>query len=114
MMSWNVRTSDGVVVFDLTGEFCVYHVAKLKEALALIREKGASKIVFNLEGVEFIDSTATQFLLNTSRDFKSQSARLVLASLTAEVLETLRITRAERLLEISPSVANAVQSLVTV
>jgi len=111
MMSWNVRTSDGVVVFDLTGEFCVYHVAKLKEALALIREKGAMKVVFNLEQVEFIDSTATQFLLNTSRDFKSQSARFIVASPTAEVLETLRITRAERLLEIQPSVTNAVQTL---
>ena len=112
MLNWNVRNQDGVVIFDLIGEFCVYHVAKLKEALALVREKGATKVLFNLEQVEFIDSTGIQFVLNTSRDFKKEKIHFLIAAPSSDVMETLKLTRAERFLEIHTSVSGGLQILV--
>ncbi len=99
-MVFNVRTEQGNIIFEVEGEISIYNIVKLKEAVELVREKGATRLVFDLSRVEYVDSTAIKFFLTLTKELASQQGGLALAGANKEIQETFRITRVDKFLSL--------------
>ncbi|TQM72309.1 anti-sigma B factor antagonist [Actinomadura hallensis] len=90
----NVSTAsqEGHTVVTAVGELDLYTAPRLQAALAgLLREK-VDRIVVDLSGVEFCDSTGMNVLLAAMKRLKEQGGSLELAAPRPAVKRILQVT----------------------
>src|ERR1700675_3527761 len=95
-MSFKATTREigGVTVIDMDGRITLGEGSTLLRDL--IREKlgaGHKKIVMNLAGINYIDSTGLGELVSAYRLVKSQGGELKLMNLNKKASDLLQITR---------------------
>jgi anti-sigma B factor antagonist len=106
-----VRYSGDVAIIDLAGRIVLNDgSAIMREAIAKLREGGANKILLNLEGVSFIDSSGLGELASAYSRLNKGGGQLKLVNMPARILELLRITKLDTILSGFPSEAAALQS----
>jgi anti-sigma B factor antagonist len=106
-LSIEVRDQAGWTVFDVAGELDLYTAAKLKERLRALSDQGRSRIVVNLERVEFMDSTALGVLIGARKRARESDGEIALAAPTEPVRKVLSITGLDRVFPIRESVDEA-------
>lgn len=70
-----------------------------KHVFELINE-GANKVILNLGGVDYLSSAGMRMLLSTTKKLKGQSGKLVLCSVTPNVMDVLKISGFDHVLDI--------------
>jgi anti-sigma B factor antagonist len=108
------REVGGVTIIDLDGRITLGEGAAL--LLDLVREKvdaGHKKIVMNLAGINYMDSTGLGELVSAYRLVKSQDGELKLLNLNKKVSDLLQITRLYAVFDIHNDEAQAVASFHT-
>ena len=116
MIKFAARQLRKSVVLDLSGEFTIYEIPKIRDIVKILREKELKHFVFNLEKVEFIDSSGIGFLINVSKDLQKNGGTSGVVIVPGQVLEAVRMTRSENLLRLfstPDSAAEAVEGLPT-
>jgi anti-sigma B factor antagonist len=112
-MSFRASSRDvgDVTVIDMEGRIT------LGEGSALLRDlikqnlnQGRKKIVMNLAGVNYIDSTGLGELVSGYRLVKSEGGELKLLNLTKKVTDLLQITKLYTVFDIHNQEAQAVGS----
>lgn len=77
--------------------------AELGDVLALDGEAPAlERVVVDLSGVDFVDSSGLTALIKTNRRAKDDGLAFVLRAPSARVMRTLELTQLETVLEIEP------------
>lgn len=94
-------------VVDVKGEVDVYTAPKLRETFVDLVEKGTYKIVVNLEGVEFLDSTGLGVLVGGLKRVKSHDGLLALVCTKPKILKVFSITGLAKVFPIHDSVPEA-------
>lgn len=95
------RTDDTVVV-TLAGQFDMAATFALEPELErLTRDTAATALVVDMDGVEFMDSSALGLLLATRQRLQSESVRFVLANPSTPVRRLLELTGAGDVLSIA-------------
>jgi anti-sigma B factor antagonist len=112
-MSFKATSRDvgDVTVIDMDGRITLGEGSTLLRDL--IREKlaeGRKKIVMNLAGINYIDSTGLGELVSGYRLIKSQGGELKLLNLNKKVSDLLQITRLYTVFDIHNQEAQAVAS----
>jgi anti-sigma B factor antagonist len=105
------REIGGVTVIDMDGRITLGEGSALLRDL--IREKldeGHKKILMNLAGIHYIDSTGLGELVSAYRLMKSQGGELKLMNLNKKVSDLLQITRLYAVFDIHNDEAQAVAS----
>ena len=112
-MSFRASSRDigDVTVIDMEGRIT------LGEGSALLRDlvkenlgKGRKKIVMNLAGINYIDSTGLGELVSGYRLVKSEGGELKLLNLSKKVTDLLQITKLYTVFDIHTQEAQAVAS----
>lgn len=112
-MSFRASSRDvgDVTVIDMEGRIT------LGEGSALLRDlvkqnlnKGRKKIVMNLAGINYIDSTGLGELVSGYRMVKSEGGELKLLNLSKKVTDLLQITKLYTVFDIHSQEAQAVGS----
>ena len=112
-MSFKATSRDvgDVTVIDMDGR------VTLGEGSALLRDlvreklgKGRRKIVLNLAGISYIDSTGLGELVSGYRLIKSEGGELKLLNLSKKVADVLEITKLYTVFDIHNQEAEAVAS----
>jgi anti-sigma B factor antagonist len=105
------REVGDVTVIDMDGRIT------LGEGTALLRDlireslaKGHKKIVMNLAGINYIDSTGLGELVSGYRLIKGEGGELKLLNLNKKVTDLLQITKLYTVFDIHNQEANAVAS----
>lgn len=70
-----------------------------KHVFELINE-GANKLILNLGGVDYLSSAGMRMLLSTTKKLKGQSGKLVLCAVTPNVMDVLKISGFDHVLDI--------------
>jgi anti-sigma B factor antagonist len=107
------RDEQGVAVVEVQGEFDGTHSPTLHAVLERLLHEGQRRIVINLQGVEFIDSSGLATLVGGFKRVRREAAKICFASLQPAVRRIFELTRLERAVEIQPDVAQAIQFLTT-
>jgi len=98
-----------VVTFNLENKLNVTVSQKIKlEITKLITPH--SKLVINLEGINYIDSTGFGMMLSILRTCKNNHSDLKLCNIAPEVMELIKLLQLQTVFDIKNSVNEAIDS----
>lgn len=105
----NIQTRNTAdwVVLDLIGEVDLYTAPQLKDEIADLAAGGQPRVAINLEGVEFMDSTAIGVLISGLKRCREAGGDLVLVAPREPVRKVLSITGLDRVFSTHDSVEGA-------
>jgi anti-sigma B factor antagonist len=112
-LSLETRTHDGHTVVEVGGEIDVYTAPKLRECLVDLVNAGNYRLVIDLEGVEFLDSTGLGVLVGGLKRVRSHEGTLHLVCTHERLLKIFRITGLTKVFPIHDSVEAAVSDSAT-
>jgi len=105
------REVGGVTVIDMDGRITLGDGSTmLRELIRENLDAGHKKIIINLAGIHYIDSTALGELVSGYRLVKSQGGELKLLNLNKKVSDLLQITKLYTVFDIHNDEAHAVAS----
>jgi anti-sigma B factor antagonist len=105
------RDVDGVAVVALDGRIVLgEETSSLREKVKGLLAEGKKKIVLNMKGVTFIDSSGLGALVAAYCSAKSGGASVRLSDLGPNFNQLLQVTRLLTVFEVSNSEADAVRS----
>lgn len=88
-----VSVASDRLVLSVTGEVDIATSGELDQALTdLLHRRSPRRLVVDLAGVGFLDSSGLRVLLNGSREAQLQGCRLTLTNVTPPVRRVLEIT----------------------
>jgi anti-anti-sigma factor len=99
--------SEPYTLVELTGEADVTNSDALREILDAEAAKQPRTMIIDLSGLRFMDSSALHVILRANRVMDRQGGVLALASPREPVAKMLRLTAADQLIPVYPSVREA-------
>jgi stage II sporulation protein AA (anti-sigma F factor antagonist) len=106
-VTWSGRTA----VVTASGEVDLTNAEGLRDALLSALDAGALGLVVDMTTTTFLDSAGVTALARASRRSQASEATLRLAVTAASVLRVLNLVGIDQLIEVHPSVPEAVASL---
>lgn len=103
----SVTGGDSYTVVALAGESDVYTYDQLRGALESEAAKGVALLIVDLSGLEFMDSTGVQILLDIRVMMDNRGGKLALASPQNTVARVLNLIGADQLIPVYASVEEA-------
>ena len=103
---------DDSYVIAADGELDMYTVGPLRELVEGLLGDGAQRLLVDLTGVTFVESSSLSILLEATRALDARHGRLVIASDDPWVLRAIELSGLEGTLHVEPSPARAVNELV--
>ncbi|MDZ7676802.1 MAG: STAS domain-containing protein [Acidimicrobiales bacterium] len=100
--------TDGWTVLTASGEIDVAAAPTLREQLAGTIDGGATRLVVDLENVDFIDSTGLGVLVGALRRARSADGDLRLVCTNTRLLRIFEVTGLDEVFAIADSVDDAV------
>lgn len=82
----------------------------IREIVRDLLDKGNKKILLNLGGVEYVDSSGIGELVKTYTTVRNQGGQLKLVNISKRVQELLQMTRLHMVLPIEKDEASAIKS----
>ena len=105
------RTGAGLGVVALSGEVDIYTAPQFKECMLELLDAGVDRLVVDLSGVTFIDSTALGVLIGGVRRVRTAGGAMALVVTSRSVERVLSITGLDRVFTIHATRAAALESL---
>jgi anti-sigma B factor antagonist len=104
----DVRESNGYSVLAVHGEVDVYTAPRFRERLISLVSEGKHRIVVDLEGVDFLDSTGLGVLVGGLKRVRTHDGDLTLVCTKSRILKVFEITGLTKVFTIYESVDDAV------
>ncbi|MGH9190254.1 MAG: STAS domain-containing protein [Acidimicrobiales bacterium] len=104
----DVAERDGYSVLSVRGEVDVYTAPKFRERLIELVSDGKYRIVVDLQGVDFLDSTGLGVLVGGLKRLRSHDGDLALVCTQGRILKVFEITGLTKVFSIYDSVDAAV------
>ena len=98
-------------ILEISGELDYHSSPELREKLTELTGKQAPKILVNLGGVDYMDSSGIATFVEAFQKAKRYQGRLILAALTDTVRGVFEIAKLDSIFEITSTVAEAVERL---
>ena len=103
-MQISVRQLDKTTVFDISGDIDLSTSPELRKALLReIKDRRIPRVVINLQGVQYVDSSGVASLVEGLKASRDVGSRLVLCGLNSRVKEVLRLSRLGTIFEVVDS-----------
>lgn len=96
-------------IVDVGGEVDLSTAPRVREKVAGVLQSGRRKIVLNLAGVTFMDSSGLGMLVGVLKRVRENDGDLALAGVTRPVMRVLTITGLDKVFRMHDSVAEAVE-----
>ncbi len=110
-MKIQVMQQGDLQVVGLSGELDYHASPELRGKLGELIAKQSPKILVDLSGVDYMDSSGIATFVEAFQKTKRYQGRLVLAALTASVRGVFEIAKLDSIFEITGTVAEAVTRL---
>ena len=107
----SARIGRGVHVVALGGEIDLHTAPRLDEELFGAIGDGAERLLVDLGGATFVDSTVLGVLLRAHRRLDDRGGRLVIVSDDPRILRTLELTGLDRTLSVERSLTETIAGL---
>jgi anti-sigma B factor antagonist len=81
-LTTRARHSGGVTIVDIDGRILGEEIAQLRNLVCELLSKGQTKILFNLGGVHYIDTSGVGYLVGACTHVRKKGGELKLLNLT--------------------------------
>lgn len=102
-----VASQEGYKVIRPTGDLDVYTVGSLRDAIGAMIEEESTKVVVDLDGVPFMDSSGLGALMGGVRRLRESGGDLAIACTREQHLKLFTITGFGEGVSIAPTVEEA-------
>ena len=103
-MQISTRRMDGTTIFDLSGDIDFANSPEVRQSLLReIRESRVPRVVVNLSGVHYIDSSGVASLVEGLKASRDLGSRFILFGLSTAAREVLQLSRLLKVFEIYDS-----------
>ena len=100
-MQISARRMDKVTIFDITGHIDLANSPELRKALLKeLRESKTPRVIMNLTGVRYIDSSGVASLVEALKAARDQGLRFILFGLSPSAREVLQLSRLIKIFEV--------------
>ena len=106
----DVSERDGFSVLAVSGEVDVATVPRLREQLHGLVAQGSNKIIVNLDGVDFLDSTGLGVIVSALKRTRTHGGDLRIVSTRPSVRQLFELTGLDLAMPVVGSAAEAVRS----
>jgi len=97
----STRRMDGTTIFDLSGDIDFANSPEVRQSLLReIRESRVPRVVVNLSGVHYIDSSGVASLVEGLKASRDLGSRFILFGLSTAAREVLQLSRLLKVFEI--------------
>jgi anti-sigma B factor antagonist len=103
----DITDADGYRVMTPTGDLDVYTVGSLRDAIGRLIDEGTPKVVVDLDGVPFMDSSGLGALMGGVRRLREAGGDLAIACTREQHLKLFNITGFGEGVSIAPTVEEA-------
>lgn len=103
----STRDEAGRTIVAATGEVDVYTAPVLDEALTSAVSGGATRVVVDLSGVDFLDSTGLSVLVKALKRVRDSDGSLDVVVTAERVAKVFRITGLDQVIPVHPSLVDA-------
>ncbi|MBU9889186.1 MAG: STAS domain-containing protein [Candidatus Omnitrophica bacterium] len=110
-MKIQVTSKGDVHILELAGELDYHSSPELREKLNELAAKRAPKLLVDLKGVDYMDSSGIATFVEAFQKAKRYQGRLILAELTDTVRGVFEIAKLESIFEITSSVQEGLDRL---
>ena len=109
-MAVKVESKGGVTVCCVDGEIDINSSPGIKKSFDRLIAQKAAKIVINLSGVTYVDSSGLATLVEILKNMRSYGGRMRLVNMAPKIKSLFEITKLEKLFEIMSSEEEAVST----
>ena len=110
-MKISTRRVETSTILDVSGNIDMSNSPEVRKALLTeIRQKGVSRVLLNLTGVAYIDSSGVASLVEGLKASRDAGSRFVLFGLNDSAREVLKISRLLKLFEVYDTETQAMAS----
>jgi anti-sigma B factor antagonist len=102
------RTERGWDVVDVAGDVDLATAPELRTRLDRLLTDGARRVIVNLQGVAFMDSSGLSAIVSGMKGIRETGGQMAIACANESILKIFAITGLDRVVSIHPSVAAAV------
>ncbi len=107
----NERQAGDVTVLDLSGKITIGEGSvALRAAIRRLLEEGKKRILLNLAGVSYVDSSGIGELVSSYTAINKEGGQLKLLNLTQKIQDLLTITKLLTVFDVYDSEAEALNS----
>jgi anti-sigma B factor antagonist len=107
----NERQAGDVTVLDMSGKITIGEGSvALRSAIRRLLEEGKKRILLNLAGVSYIDSSGIGELVSSYTAINKEGGQLKLLNLTQKIKDLLTITKLLTVFDVYDSEADALNS----
>ena len=105
-----IRQSGGISLVDINGHFTSFEAGALRNAIQMLVKEKRNRILLNLRGVEYLDSSGIGELVRNYLTVIKSGGEMKVVGLTAKVEEVLKITQLYKVFPEFPDEDTALQS----
>ncbi len=98
------REAGDYTVFEVRGEVDLYSAPILKQAVYEAINKGSNKLIFDLDALDFMDSTGLGILVASLKRLTTAGGQLKLVCNRDNILKIFKITGLDKVFDIYESV----------
>ena len=109
-MQIKVEEKDGVKICYAEGDIDINSSPQVKKTFDKVVQAKSEKVLINLKGVGYIDSSGLATLVEVLKNFRSYGGKLKLCNLSAKVKSLFEITKLEKLFDITETEEDAVKA----
>jgi len=109
-MDIKLEEKNGVSVFRVAGDIDINTAPEVKTTLDRDIKGDMKKVVINLEGVRYIDSSGLATLVEVLKNLRALGGKLKLSNLSDKVRGLFEITKLDKLFDVTASEDDAVNS----
>jgi len=110
-LNTNERQAGDVTVLDMSGKITIGEGSvALRAAIRRLLEEGKKRILLNLAGVSYIDSSGIGELVSSYTAINKEDGQLKLLNLTQKIKDLLTITKLLTVFDVYDSEAEALNS----
>lgn len=108
-MQINTRRSEQVAILDVSGDIDLANSPAMRKALLHeLSELRTPRVVLNLKGVEYIDSSGVASLVEGLKASRDTGSRFILSGLSAGVREVMQLSKLVKIFEICENEEEAI------
>jgi anti-sigma B factor antagonist/stage II sporulation protein AA (anti-sigma F factor antagonist) len=98
-----------LLILHMTGRLDAVSSPSAEHAVFDFIHKGQYKIILNFAGVDYLSSAGMRMLLSVTKKLKTIPGKLVLCSLTTNVMDVLKMSGFDHVLEITLTEEEAIR-----
>ena len=101
-----------IPVITANGDIDSYSVARFKTVLNEMLDAGTNKLIIDMKGVDYVDSSGFGALLGATKRVRPNGGKIILTGCSESVLRIMKITQLDTIFEIYKDYQQALDSLI--